>query len=226
MDPIDIIVNSINNNTNQVNQLSHNIANANTPGFVGKQVFSIHNGQAGSQVESVHNKNLSSAFQITNRPLDLAVTDQSFLVVGEQDSMSLTRNGRLHINQEGVLSHFSGASVMGQNGTIVLPAGAIEISPKGAIFVDGEQLDQLLTVELKADATLTAQGNSLFSVTGQVQPSAPQIKQGAINGASVSVSQDMVRLIELSRHTQSLQKAVLAIDQISNAGINELGKRQ
>jgi len=226
MEPIDIILNSIQNNTQQVDALSHNIANANTPGYVGSTVFSMHLPGQLPSVRQAINADITSPVQVTNRKLDIAMNDKAFLLVQGDESPVLTRYGRFYIDPQGMLTHVSGKSVLGSNGPISVAAGTIEISKDGVVYLDGERVDTLLTAIPSDVSHLKALGGGLFESAGAINMTTPNVKQGAINGASVSVSHDMIRLIELSRHTQSLQKAVLAMDQASNAGINELGKRQ
>ena len=225
MDPIDNILNSLQNNVRQVETLSQNIANANTPGYLGQQVFSVNSGDGVGELITTHNTPSESALKNTGRSLDIALLNQGFLLVEKEGEVLITRNGRLHIDGNGFLNHASGARVLGQNGPIELPNGSVEINKQGIVHVDGEALDTLSTATAADTHSLIAEGYGLYRSAKQLLPIENAIQQGAINDASVQVSTDMVRMIELSRHTQSLQKAVQAIDQIANAGINELGKR-
>ncbi|WP_199611747.1 flagellar basal body rod C-terminal domain-containing protein [Flocculibacter collagenilyticus] len=225
MSSAEIILNSIQNNINQVEVLSHNVANANTPGFKAAQVFSEFNSSGKAKlINTVTNKAGSSVVN-TNRSLDIALLNQNFLQVEYNNQLVMTRNGRLHIDSSGQLKHSSGAFVIGELGHIQLPEGDVQINNAGKIYVNGEYLDKLVSVRPSEGTTLNSIGSGLYSPNGKVSPHINDFQQGAINSASVDVSQDMVRLIELSRHTQSLQKALHALDQISNAGINELGKK-
>lgn len=225
MDPVDNVLQSLQNNVRQVEMLSQNIANANTPGYVGQQVFSLNNGENNAGVVGVHTLPTASSVKNTGRMLDIAMLNGGFLLVEKEGQSMLTRNGRLHINAEGMLTHSSGATVIGLNGPIQLSNGDIVINNAGEIIADGVAVDQLFTMIPQDPSSLQAHGRGLYQTSSDMDPLENNIQQGAINDASVQVSNDMVRMIELSRHTQSLQKAVQAIDQMANAGINELGKR-
>ncbi|GLR70005.1 flagellar basal body protein [Agaribacter marinus] len=224
-DAIDIVLKSIQNNVKQVDVVSHNIANANTPGYMATEVFAEFSADASNQLRETVSTKASSAVITSNRPLDVAMINDGFLLLELAGEAVLTRHGRLHVNAQNELTHLSGAQVMGEFGAIVLPEGDIQIDSKGVIYVDGQRVDQLRSVTMDKGAQVTRMGNSVYRAESTFEVIENNIQQGAVNGANAEVSKDMIRMIELSRHTQSLQKAVLAIDQVANAGINELGKR-
>jgi flagellar basal-body rod protein FlgF len=225
MEPVELILQSIQSNVRQVDVLSHNIANANTPGYQPQQVFSQYMGEAGLVLTEATSHAVKGGVKETGRPLDVAILNDGFLIVEQNGQQALTRNGRLHVDAQGTLKHASGAQVIGQNGFITLPSENIRIDELGNIYANDEIVETLLVMSPTKSTELTPIGGGLYSSQGELIVSEIQIKQHSINGASVSTSHDMVRLIEISRHTQSLQKAVLAMDQISNAGINELGRK-
>ena len=225
MEPIDTLLNSIQNNVTQVEVLSHNVANANTPGFQATRVFAHFHMEEQARVQTTLVAQEDSAILQTDRALDVAILNEGYLLVERHGQQLMTRHGRLHIDHLNRLTHSSGALVVGEAGSIHLPQGLVQISQSGKIMVDGEHVDTLLTVSHPDSAPLQPRGLGLFHTSEQLHFIENRITQGAINGARVDVSSDMVQLIELSRHTQSLQKAVHALDQIANAGINELGKK-
>ncbi|MFC3121531.1 flagellar basal body rod C-terminal domain-containing protein [Agaribacter flavus] len=222
---IDIVLKSIQNNVKQVDLVSHNIANANTPGYMATEVFSEFSIDGQNQVREAVSAKTTSAIINSGRALDVAMVNEGFLLLELNGESVITRQGRFHINSNNQLTHLSGARVIGELGAIELPEGDVQIDSKGDIFVNGQQVDKLTTVSVSSGAQVTRLGNSVYKVSDGYQIIENNIQQGAINGANAEVSKDMIRMIELSRHTQSLQKAILAIDQVANAGINELGKR-
>lgn len=224
MEPVDLVLQSISNNVRQVEVISHNIVNANTPGYQAKQVFSQFavNGQ-NVLVESAIAKGGGGIIS-TGRELDVALLNEGYLLVEFQGQQGLTRNGRMFVEDGGNLKHSSGASVIGGSGLINLPDGAVEIKGNGEIFVNGELVDVLVTISPGENAVIEDKGAGIYLSNQPFEIIENSLKQYSVNGASTSTTHDMVRLIELSRHTESLQKAVHAIDQIANAGINELGK--
>lgn len=224
-DPIQAILVGINQDIRQVEVLSHNLANANTPGFVSKQVFSQYIEGKNTPELVVRSHVVTSEIKNTGRLLDIAVLDLAFFVLEQQGNQYLTRNGRFYLSANNVLQHSSGAELQGQNGSISLPEGQIRIDNRGQVFVDEQLVDRLLMVTVADKAQLQSIGKGMHEYPESAVVAQANLQQGAINNAQASTASDMVRLIELSRHAQSLQKALHAVDQVSNAGINELGKR-
>lgn len=219
-----IILNSINNDIRQVDMLSNNIVNANTPGFTAEQVFVVSEGNADMpQLRSSINQK-SGAVTETNRPLDFALTNDSWFMVEFEGEVFLTKNGRFHKNQEGLLTHHSGALVIGENGYVDLRDGLPEVNADGVIMMASQRQNAFQFAIVDGAAKVTNMADSLIKADA-FSTHLGTVQQGAINVSNTSSASDMVRLMELSRHVQSLQKAVYAIDQIQNAGINELGKK-
>ncbi len=224
MEVLEILLQGIQNDVRQVGQLSQNLANANTPGYQRLEVFSQYvSAESGTQTVTQVPSN-DSSIQHTGRNLDIAVTQEGFFAMDVDGQQLLSRFGRFHINQEGLLSHSSGAPVLGLAGPITLGEGEIQVNATGEVYENGVLVDQLLLLEPLDRQTLQPVGEHFYKAD-EVRPVTAQLVSGAVNKASANTSADMVRLIELSRHTQSMQKAVFALDQIKDAGINELGRR-
>jgi flagellar basal-body rod protein FlgF len=225
MQPVEIILQSIKNNVRQVDVLSQNIVNANTPGYQAQQVFSLNVGDNQTTLVETAINSTKGGIISTGRDLDVAILSEGFLLVEHQSQQAITRSGHLFLSASGQLKHESGALVIGESGYINLPQGNVRIDQTGEIFVNGEFVDRLVIMSLPEKSKLESMGSGLYKSDVGMTLGQGSFKQHALNGASVVTSYDMVRLIEVSRHTQSLQKAVHALDQIANAGINELGKR-
>lgn len=226
MDAINAILTSIRNDIKQVEVLSQNVANANTPGYVGQQTFASYMGPGQpSEVKSVPMSEQKKVIS-TQRPLDIALTEQGYFVIEKDGEQYLTRHGRFHFNPQGVVTHVSGGALMGEQGAIRVASAQMEVSVNGDIRDERSSVvDRLVIVEPGQPQSLTSVGNGLYRHQGQMNQVPANVRQGAINGAGNSSTADMIQLIEVSRHVQSLQKALHGLDQINNAGINELGKR-
>ncbi|NUF13604.1 flagellar basal body rod C-terminal domain-containing protein, partial [Acinetobacter oleivorans] len=73
---------------------------------------------------------------------------------------------------------------------------------------------------------IKAEGNALYSASQvrQIDSNEYQIFQGKLEQSNTMMSQDMVKIMELSRHIESLQRAVNTYDNLLDSGINQLGK--
>jgi flagellar basal body rod protein FlgG len=75
--------------------------------------------------------------------------------------------------------------------------------------------------------SLRALGDGLYAYEGGLHPAdGSTLHQGVLEGSNVSLNDEMIRLITLSRHIESVQRAMIAYDQMLNVGINELGNRR
>ncbi len=224
MEPIDYILQSLQNDITKVEIISQNLANAQTPGFQASQVFSEYLGNVdGNQINTVLRKD-NGTLQKTQRSLDVAILTESYFQVELNGELLLTRHGRLHLDKEGNLLHASGGKMLGESGYIQLPEGEIKIASNGDILVSGHVVDRLVLVETSEPAQVEYRGSGLYQ-TPIFEPTEGRVEQYSLNSANVNSTQDMIKLIETSRHAESLQRALHALDQIQNAGINELGKK-
>lgn len=224
MEVLDVVLNGIQNDIAQVELISNNLANSNTPGYQRVEVFSqfLTDNNIAQTVTSLVQEN--TGFKNTDRALDIAITAAGYFLLDNDGDASLTRFGRFHVNPEGYLSHSSGALLMGEQGPISVSDENISVTSQGEVLDNGILVDRIQLVLPEDSQALANKGKGLYGAQSY-QPVEAQVLSGAINDAGANTSADMVRLMELSRHTQSLQKAVYALDQITDAGINELGKR-
>src|SRR5690625_7959771 len=80
----------------------------------------------GMRVVSSNNKFTEASFQITDKPLDLAIDGRGFLQVLQPDgTLAYTRNGQLQINGQGELVTNNGLLI---EPGIVIPEDATNIS--------------------------------------------------------------------------------------------------
>lgn len=222
-----ILASAINNDLTQLKVLSQNVANVNTPGYLNQQSFvAMVNGE--NQLQTQVSK-ATSAVNLTGNNLDIAIKDQGFLLIEVNNQQYLSKSGRLSVDNQGYLKHISGGYVLGQSGRIQVPSqnhSALVFNQGGELTFNGETIAQLQLVTPNQGVPLSMMGDNLYQVqNNQYTPSNALIIAGALNGSGVESSEQMIKMIELSRHLQTMQKAALAYDQLLSAGINELGKK-
>ncbi len=200
--------------------ISHNIANVNTPGYQSRVSFDQALG-ADVGMQQVVNP-AEGGVRETRRALDVAIVGEGYFVLERQGQIFISRDGRFHIDPQGYLAHVSGARVLSDSGAIRLDSVNIRIHADGAVLADGNHQGKLQIVQAPhpqlADAGLLM--SSTYTPLAQIQ-----LKSGALNASTVNPTTETVRMMELSRHLQSTQKAVAAYDQLLQTGINETGKR-
>lgn len=175
-----------------VDQISHHIANMQTPGYKKTDVYfsdlvssqaSQANSAGSANATNALNKGIGTridapridfsegAFRQTNRELDLAITGSGFFeLVGENGEAVYTRQGSLIVDSEGYLSHRDGLRLSDQ---IQVPADAsnIEIASSGEVRAtlsgqaDVLSLGQISIATITNTDSLTSLGAGLFSAS-------------------------------------------------------------
>lgn len=201
--------------------ISQNVANMQTLGYRAERL--IPSFTPGAPVQTVLAMS-DGSLQRTGQPLDVAVRGNAFFVVDVSGQSLLTRAGAFRVNEHGALVDAEGHSVLGRAGPISVSGEQVRILPDGTVQADGHSIDQLQMVVVGEPQALRAVGNGLYSYTGAVLPWKGQLDVGALEQANVDPGAEMVRLIEVTRHAQSLRQALRAYDEALQTGINHLGE--
>lgn len=200
--------------------IANNIANASTIGYrqdrVSFQRLMLQGdgldtrSPAMEEVSDFDRRN--GAIVATGRPLDVAVTSDSWLTVQAADgSEAYTRRGDLKVALSGVLETGDGFPVIGEGGPITVPPhdrisiaddGSINIVPLGA--EPGTPMQQVGRLKLVSPAgSQTVKGlDNLFRVEGGgVLPDDMEAKVagGSLEQSNVNLTQALVDMIENQR---------------------------
>lgn len=204
-----------------MSNVSNNVANMHTPGFRRTQTIpSFQDVAAGAGVIDQRDGTLSQ----TTRPLDLALRGPGFFAVQHGDETLLTRSGAFHLDANGVLVTAAGDPVMGDTGPITLtPDMKVRIDAQGQLWSDTQQVGQLRLVSVADARTLVARGGGLYANGGAEAEWKGSVVQGALEQANVDPADEMVRLMETTRHVESVQRVISIYDKAMDTGINRLG---
>lgn len=204
----------------QLDTVSHNIANANTVGF--KRSMTSFSTELQKQMDQLGpdrplNTATVEAKQVmdfsqgplthTNRSLDVGLDGKGYLVLETPDGPLYTRNGMLQVNLLGQLVDSAGRIVAGQNGPIVVPPNVSEldlhISETGAVRGGGVELGQLKLVDFgEQENRLRPANMGTFTAPADAKPNPAEelkVRQGYQEGANVKMVQELVNMMSLSR---------------------------
>lgn len=156
----------------------------------------------------------SGSLTATGNPLDLAVAGKGFFIVKSAAGMLYTRNGSFHRTPTGQLVTAEGDAVLGEQGPITLPNGAVAVSSNGTVSVDGAIVDALRIAEFSPTTSLTAAGNAMYTAPdGSALPAASSsIRQGMIEQSNVSPVEGVVQLITIQRNAEMMQRVLSLFD--------------
>ncbi|MDR1260350.1 MAG: hypothetical protein LBJ83_01360 [Oscillospiraceae bacterium] len=91
----------------------------------------------------------------TGNPLDFAVEGNEnafFVVLADNGEILLTRDGRWHVNEQGVLVNVNGQPILDvNNNTIPLDTEQFAVTPDGGIEIEGQERIQIKVTETARD---------------------------------------------------------------------------
>lgn len=213
----------------------------------------VTSAQAWVQQQQVVN-DAGGAFKVTGISTDLALSGSAWFVLHTPQGMRLTRDGGFHVDAGGQLVSAAGYAVQGSDGPVQLnvvamdalrtDAGsntALSVSEDGVLSQGGREQARLRVVTVNEGWHVVADGAGLYryevavpeAVVSVAQSAAPEalseanaytLRQGVLEQSNVDMGADMVRLMEASRHAESVQRALAAYDGLLGSGINQLGK--
>lgn len=195
---------------NQLDAISNNIANENTPGYQSEIVgfhdllYTTDNDDpssaivgAGSGTDTLGYSQAQGSLQKTGNPLDLALNGPGYFEVRQADgTIGLTRNGTFQLNARGQITTNLGMELVPP---ITLPKGTqasqVSIAPDGTVSVDNRRVARIQVVQVPAPDKLLPRGNSTYSATaasGAIRP-APgvTIQQGALEQSNVDMDTEV-----------------------------------
>lgn len=215
----------------QQENISSNIANLKTPGYLQQDLFEttiaeaqLHNNQAGPKNDSRHEigsyswgnqiagSSLSlqnGALQSTGLPTDFAIKGPGFFAVRQANGqVAYTRNGHFTADQNGQLVTQEGLPVLGQDG-----------GPVAA----GQNRPNLMVVEFPANAQLQSLGAGLYNGNGARAVNEP-VQAGMLATSNVETADQMVALMQTGRQFQAQQKVLSATNATLDQAVNQLGR--
>jgi flagellar basal-body rod protein FlgF len=209
----------------QLDAIANNIANVNTAGFKADNTLfeeylntPAHEDNFIGQdrrVSFVEDRGTWRDFKQgptseTKNPLDVAIDGSAFLAVQTPAGERYTRDGGLHIDNQGQLVTVAGNPVLGTGGVIVFQPTDhdINITPDGTItVVEGNGRTDSIRGNLRlvnfADAQkMLKEGFNLFSAgqggAAQIDTKST-VRQGYIEQSNVNAVAEMSRMMEVSR---------------------------
>jgi flagellar basal-body rod protein FlgF len=227
--------------------LSNNLANSNTAGFkVDREFYSLYQGEQAVPANGQQPTSLPviqkgwTDFQQglltpTDNPLDLALSGKGFFAVEGPSGPLYTRNGSFKFSPTGVLTTMDGYPVRGVSPANQPPKkiqaasqGPIQIAADGTVQQDGETLGQIQLVDFADTNALSKMGNSYYRAADPKTTGTPAkdatMTQGKIENSNVTPADSAVRLVDLMRQYEMLQKAVSLAADMNKQAIEQVAR--
>ncbi len=223
--------------------LANNLANASNAGFKSdRESYSLYVSaeardaawQAGQSpvvlpvIESNWTDLSQGDLTVTGRELDVALSGKGFFVVQGPNGPLLTRDGAFRLSANGVLVTKDGYALQAVGGQTIAarPGAALTIRKDGTVLQDGQILGRL---EI-ADSTLPSisskrQGNYFLLDPRSLptrSPDGTELLQGSLETSNVSAASAAVKMVNVLRQFESLQKALQLSGDMNRSAISDV----
>jgi flagellar basal body rod protein FlgG len=237
MDPIAAIAASgLRARMESLELLANNVANASTGGYkADREFYSLYTAPEAQDsttmplIERPWIDLSQGTVHETGNPLDLALTGKGFFAVDGPTGPLYTRNGNFRLASDGKLITSDGYSVRGTGAPFRVDASRpIDISADGTIRQNGLVVGKLEVVDFSSTAGLSKQGNNYLRVADpNLKPSAPKgasVEQGQLEASNTGSAESAVRLVNVMRQFEMLQKAAQLGNDMSRQAIEQVAR--
>jgi len=220
--------------------LANNIANASTGGYkADREFYSLYvapeaavNDPSATMplIERPWVDHAQGALHATGNPLDVALNGKGFFAVNGPSGPLYTRNGNFRLAADGKLISADGYAVRDSQGAPIAlqSARGLEITSDGTITQDGVAAGKLEIVDFTSTAGLSKQGSNYFRIADPSLRPAPAagtgVAQGHLEGSNAGSAEGAVRLVNVMRQFEMLQKAVSLGAEMNKKAIEEVAK--
>lgn len=214
----------------QLDAISDNLANANTPGFrATRPVFEAILAEEGSdkRMTTLAGAGVDlrpGAVMNTERPLDLRPANGTYFGVQMSDGdVAFTRDGRILVEATGRLT-IGGRPVVNESGQEITipPDTRLSFDERGQVLVNDQPADTLGLFQLSGRVDKV--GPSLLRPTsedgaGRVDPQQRQVKIGELDGSNYSALEATLALVSAQRAYDASMQSIQVykrLDELAN----------
>ena len=175
---------------------------------------------------ALHFDTRPGTLKTTDAPLDVALQGTGFFEIETEQGPAYTRNGQFHLDARGTLVTAEGHPVAGRGGRITLSPGPVTIDATGQLTQNARSVGQLKVMDLGDAGALQHTGGSLYAAAGPARPMADaevQARQGALENSNVDHMTEMVQMVQVMRHFETMTRVVQGYDDMVGTAINKLG---
>ncbi len=226
-----------------LDMLANNMANSGAPGYkADREFYGVYlsaeaaDSPAGTSptilpvVERQWTDFSQGSLTPTGNPLDLALNGLGFFVVQSPSGPVFTRDGSFRLSAAGELETNTGYKIQSQDGSPILVDSTrpVDIGSDGMVRQEGQDVAQIAVVNFSDPAALTKRGNNYFRTDLSTMPPVPateaEIHQGTVEAANSQPAESAVRLVNIMRQFETLQKALTIGADMNRRAVEEVAK--
>lgn len=213
--------------------LANNVANSATAGFKSDREFYnvyVASDAALPVVERQWTDHSQGTLAPTGKSLDLAIAGKGFFVVDAASGPLYTRNGNFRMSPDGRIITAEGQPVRAvkPDGSRVSldPKAPVDIDAKGSIRQNGMEMGKLVLVEFGDESQLSKAGSTYFKFDGPNPALArgAEVHQGSLESSNVPAGEAAVRLVNVMRQFEMLQRAMTLGGEMNRRAVEEVAK--
>ncbi len=222
----------------QLETTATNLANVSTDGYRAvRPVFHEVLSQTPTPRERTHFSVVRStavdtsrgALKTTERPLDVALAENSFLAVETPAGERYTRAGSLTLNAQGVLQTRTGHTVLSdaQQPIVLEPGKEVSITPQGEVRAGEEGVGFLRMVRFDDARQMTYEGGGLLAAqaeAGEPTQSTELLEVGRLEQSNASAVKAMTDLMTASRMFEAMQRALTTFSSVNQRLVRTVPK--
>jgi flagellar basal-body rod protein FlgF len=221
--------------------LANNMANSSTNGYKADgEFYSLYTSETAEgeindppatmpMIERQWTDFAQGLLETTNNPFDFGLSGKGFFVANGPSGPLYTRNGTFHVTTDGTLVTSDRYPLLDQNDQPITAElnVPINVATDGTIYQRGQVLTQLKVVNFKDTSVLFKQGNNYFKNTSDQKPvdaTDIEVHQGQVEDANTSPAKGAVRLVNIMRQFEMMQKAVSISNDMNQKAIQEVAR--
>ncbi|MBB4287038.1 flagellar basal-body rod protein FlgF [Roseospira goensis] len=212
----------------QMDVVATNVANMNTPGYKAEgMMFSEYLARSrGSEGAGSDRLSYTIDFgtvrdlargpmEATGNPLDLALNGEGYFEVETDFGRFYTRNGRLMLDQDGMIVTSSGHPVMSTDDTpffIAPNETTVTVARDGTVSTENGAIGQLRVVSFEDEQALLRVQAGMYDAGEQEAQDVARVtvEQGMLEGSNVEPTAQITHMIQVHRAYESVQRMIEA----------------
>jgi len=220
--------------------LANNIANGGTAGYkADRESFSLYQATDGGVADfQIPSDSLpliekrwtdlrQGTIQATNNPLDVALSGPGFLAVDGPQGRLYTRDGSLSITRDGKLVTRDGYELATREPRRIRADSSlpVQFDADGTVRQGGAVLGHLvIEAPAKPEATEKKEGGYFSWSDSATRGTPSELHQGALEASNSNPAEGAIRLVNLLRQFESLQRAIQIGADMNKRSIEEVAR--
>jgi flagellar basal-body rod protein FlgF len=225
----------------QMETISNNLANMNTPAFKGEHTMFTEYLQKvrspdrpfGDKVAFVRDVSTyrdmkEGALTQTENPLDVALKGDGFMVVDTPSGPRYTRNGHFRLDEAGQVVTADGHAVLASNDQPIFIAPNeknISISKDGTVSTETGRVGKIRVVRFENAQDLRKTAGGLYESASQPQDvDRPEVVQGMAEESNIQPVVEVTSMIQVQRSYDAVQRMIDNEHERQRKAIDVLGR--